>query len=236
MAHMRAETDRTIPEMLVDRALLLTLYVQAARTGSVGDKLKAQKLAFLAAYPLFVKRIKAFNLEFYRYDLGPISTAIYENWSVYDELGLLPLKGNEFGAPSKIASELVDDFVAEVLARPKNRLVRDRIAKVALEFGRATTGAILDHVYGLKAATIEDPSKRPIREIPKYEHFTRVLDEGEAAAIMVVDSPWIDTLAIELIPENSRAIDRAVADLRAGRVFRGTGNGEVERDAATGLY
>ncbi len=58
--------ERTREERLKDKAVVLAL---CARTqlaiGSIGDRLKIQKLCFLVGYPLFEKRVKGLNYTFF---------------------------------------------------------------------------------------------------------------------------------------------------------------------------
>lgn len=212
---MRRENQRTPEEIIIDRALLLTLYCATAEHGHLGTKLKAQKLPFLAAVPMFEADEKAFSLEFFRWNHGPMSKAVYDALEDFDALGFVSVSGYELSKPSAEAHQLARAFTDEVLkGNPQNDFCLRRLRSVARKYGEYSSFGLRDLVYDMKFTPLESNRKMTVRETPKTWHFTAALDAAEAVRTLHVPGEWLDTLAVRLNPHNYGSLKRASKQLR----------------------
>lgn len=126
--------ERTVDEELSDNALLLALYsdVQRLEGNSFGDRIKATKIAFLAAYPLYTKRIKAVNCRFFRYKYGPFSKHLVETWEHMRDAGFMV--GDATYSTTPDGDALAADFKREVLGLSENAQILDALNSVSSEF------------------------------------------------------------------------------------------------------
>lgn len=223
---MRAE--RTDYERLTDDALLLCLWDRAQQVSgqeAVGDKLKAMKLAFLAAYPMFRDRLKGLNLGFYRYKWGPYTEQIDDNLADLKTGGLLG--EDELYFVTDRGHSFVDEFTRDVLGLEENRPILSALEQAAESAGALSTDRILDLVYDMRCYTIESPArKQQVRAVEWYRRFTRILDDDEADAALYVPPGWEMTLELTLDPAALRNLQRGVEEINAGnwRIWTPTGS------------
>jgi uncharacterized phage-associated protein len=206
---MRSENLRTPEEILTDKALLLALYSLVAKKNKINDMLKAQKLPFLVAAPLFWKSQKAFSLEFYRYQQGPMSNGIYNAIDDFNQLQLMYRNEYLVSQPTKRAIEFSNDFINEVLSISDNEFCYKEINKIVEYYGKYSGEQLRDLVYKLPFKTIESDKEQLVRDVPRLQHFTNALDEDEAIEKINISKSWMDTLAILLNPSNYESLLRA---------------------------
>lgn len=208
---MRAEWERTGIEITTDKALFLALIWEVQRMGyRVDDLLKAQKLAFLTAYPLFLEREKAFSLEFFRYNYGPMSKAVYGMLDEFNDLGLLKRKGSHISALSNDAADLAAQFSEDVLKEGVNTFCRDQIIETAKTYGKHSGLRLRSIVYDLECKTLESTKTRKVLDIPAFEHFTKALDAHDAKQSLEVTQDWLDTVNIMLSASKTASLERAL--------------------------
>jgi len=209
---MRSEQARTIDEITTDKALLLSLFHLAEKKSPVGSVMKAQKLAFLSAAPMFEENMKAFSLEFFRFKFGPISKGVYLALDDFSAVGLMSRTDYRLSTISKEGRELAEAFIEDVLRGiPENAFCFDRLNLVVNKFSNRTALELRDHVYEIQTKTVESNTLRKIKDIPFYEHFTLALDPEDSRQVLSLPEDWLSTMSIELNPQSLASIERAMS-------------------------
>ncbi|HYQ87226.1 MAG TPA: hypothetical protein VES59_08300 [Bacteroidota bacterium] len=208
---MRDEINRTPEEVTIDKMLLLSLFSLTSQGSTLESMLKVQKLSFLVAMPLFLARKKAFSLEFYRHQKGPMSTGIYTAVDDFHKIGLMKRDKHFLSNTNKRAQDLVKSFIEEVMQGiPENRFLSECLINVVREFANLRASRLTSLVYDMKFPTIEAPNRElTVRETPIHRHFTKVLDQPESELTISIPDDWMDTLAIALSPSNRADFEKA---------------------------
>lgn len=193
-------------QSIINKTLLLCLLREAERHGPLYGRLKIQKLAFLITYNLFQKRCKAFDMTFFRYELGPMSKHVYRA-----EADLEAVKKATFTRVYAEGRNLADAIWEEVLNDERNEPVASEIRRIARRHGSWTGTDLKEHVYKLKVRAIDWPGEMELEKFPKGVEFTRPLTVSEAQSRIHVSQGWLETLALELDPQNRERLDKALA-------------------------
>lgn len=215
--------ERTADEALTDDALILALYALAqneaareTRTDSVGDRLKAMKLVFLANSRMFNEGAKGLNCTFYRWQWGPMSNEVYMAWKRLAGAGLLT-EEEEFQVTRK-GRDLALAFLNDVLDQEENRYFLAIVEQTAKTWGSKTRADILQAVYQMEVTPVGLPVPVRVVDAPLTLHFTEVLDPSEARIAINVPDAWLETLALLINPNATNSILRAEEQAREGRV------------------
>jgi len=215
---------RTPDESIIDKALYLSLLDlvahQKTEKGTViGNRIKCMKLPFLAEYPMFEKRSKGFNLTFFQYDYGPISKNIYEVWRDLEGVGCIAFIEKNWIELKEEGHQLAHTFIDEVLSQEENRAFLNQLRDTAERYGRLATPAILNIVYNLDVFIAELGRSLKVREVPMGMTLIYTLDDEDSSQKLKVSQNWLETLAIELNPENKQSITKAIKDYHQGRIL-----------------
>lgn len=214
-------SERTPSERLSDNVLLLHLWAKAQRQinkPTLGGRLKLMKLAFLAAYPLYLDGTKAFDLQFYRWHHGPMANQVDEVWDELYAFELL-IEREEFSVTEE-GFRLADSFEAEVLALEENRDIAATCDEVVARYGSMDTSQLLEHVYGMHCYSVGSPGKRhSIRSMALGTEITKLIEEGDAEKILHLPPGWQLTLELTFHPNALRHLRSGIEDSRAGRVY-----------------
>ena len=213
--------ERTYEEALVDRALLLTLWHDAAPEPleDAGDKLRQMKLAWIANHGLFGKRAKGLDLAFYRWTWGPMSNHVYEDWTALEQAGLV--ENEERFVITNAGAGLVSDFRGDVVNNELNALFKEELRGVTDRWREEpSTKAILDHVYAMTVQPVRHPWQNPlaVRDMALGTQLTLVHEEAEALARFHVEQAWMETLALLFAPGERALVAKAERAFREGRV------------------
>ena len=213
--------ERTDYEELTDSAVLLCLWSEAQeRSGenAVGDRLKAMKLAFLVAYPLYRDRVKALNLQFFRYTRGPMAKEVYTAWEQLRSRALM--REEEVWTVTSEGKRLAQRFREDALARNENAPVLEAINNVVCHYAALSTQDILEHVYQMPLYTLDSPGQaRKMEQIPEKEDFTRLLSEDEAVCCLYVPRDWQVTLDLVFNADALDNLQRGIDDTYKGRML-----------------
>lgn len=213
---------RTPEECIIDKALylvLLDLVAQKKGSAVIGDRLKCMKLCFLAEYPLFEQRIKAFNLTYFNYDHGPISKHLYEVWKDLEGTGYISFVEQHRIELNDKAHDLTHDFISEVLAKEENKVVYNQLQATSEDYGKLATPSILNMVYDMEVCILDSGERAKIKDAPLGVDFIHILDDEDACSKVVINQSWLETLALELNPNNRQLVARAVRNFNEGCVF-----------------
>jgi uncharacterized phage-associated protein len=214
--------ERTQDEVIIDDALILALYSLAqdrSSQGTVGDRLKAMKLVFLANHDMFRQQAKGLNCTFFRWDWGPMSNEVYRAWEQLIYAGFLEEEEDLVVTPR--GKEFAEAFLAEVLSLEENRFFLMAIRHIADEWGDKSRSEMLSAVYKVEISPVGSPLRMTVADAPRTIHFTEALDEHETKIALRVPEGWLETLALQLNPKATESVRRAQEDVREGRVIEG---------------
>ncbi len=217
---MAYRTRRTTDEVLGDNILALCMLYLSREHGREGDKLKAMKMLFLAAYDMFRDQTKALNIRFYRYEKGPYSTEAQGAWEASGDAGFLIRPRTAFDQLhlTNEGVQLAREFYGDALSTGPNKAIRDCLLGVAEEYGDCRTSRIMEDVYEMRVETVEKPGEpRRIRDI-QHGTFTHLIESEDAVTALDIGEGWLTTLAIEFSPRHRAGMAAAMEDLAAGRV------------------
>lgn len=212
--------ERTPDEMIIDKALILAQLDRIAhyKDDVVGDRIKCMKLPFVVEYPMFERRIKAFNLTYFRFEWGPISKGVYEAWRDLKAVGCLAFDQNLL-VLTQAGHHLAHDFTSDVLQIEDNLFFFTELDNVAQKFARLSTTWVKELVYRMDVQPIEGGSRLKVRDAPIGTNFTKALDDHEATQALKVSQGWLETLAVELNAQNKGSITKAIEDFHKGRIL-----------------
>lgn len=202
---------RTEREILTDRLLMLFLINQTERSGHrITGEVKLMKMVFQTETKMVRDKIKAFNYSFYRWDFGPLSNDVMKDLCCLTSNGLLEKHGTYFCMSSK-GRELLKHF-SNLFSRNQNVLTY--VKKAVNEFAPYSGER-------LKEATYDSPilfENKLIRDTEPSEQLLTKLDQNEAMSWFLLDDDSEETLSLLIDQKACDALERGVADVRAGRV------------------
>ena len=217
--------ERTREERLKDKAVVLAL---CARTqlaiGSIGDRLKIQKLCFLVGYPLFEKRVKGLNYTFFTYTWGPFTKDLYEAETDFEEAGLLERQGKIYSL-SGTGLALGRVVYTALQETTENGPILQAIDHVVNTFANLGTDALITHTHKMSVIPVGWRESQVLEGLPFYLNLTQVLDDEEANTILQINPDWLDSLGdalLEGVPEDGQALRRmannpqVISDLKRG--------------------
>jgi len=207
----------TPEERVKNAALFLCLAEQLAQDGVIGDRLKVQKCTFLVTLDQFEKRLKGFNLTFFRYKMGPLSRQVYDIVDMLKAAGLVDSRGTRYYLTEQGLSFALQ-FCAELWADPQNKPFHEQFVAVGNQFGTMSSSGVKDYVYSLTVTPIGG-QEQAIRDMPEGLDITQVLDPDEATREIVIPQGWLETLAIMASPESRRGLEQAERELAAGKTL-----------------
>lgn len=212
--------ERTPEEAILDKALILSLLDRVAhyKDDNVGDKIKCMKLPFLVEYPMFERKLKGFNMTYFRYERGPLSKHVYEAWRDLQATGCLTFDGYSL-ILTQIGHSLAHEFISDVLKTEENSFFFEQLEGVAKKFGPLPMSLVQRLVYAMDVQPLEGGPRLKVRDADVGTNFTRALEKKEAKQVLKVDQSWLETLAIELNPENKQSINKAIEDFHKGHVL-----------------
>lgn len=218
---MSYRTDRTPQEILTDNILALSMLELSRQYGTEGDRVKAMKMLFLAAYDMFRDNVKALNMRFYRHQRGPYSDEARQAWEWLSAAGLLIQPGtdvDEFEVTEEGVS-LADEFIRGVLSSEHNEPIRDYFEGVAVRYAAWEQPDLVRHVYNM-VVRLADSGGRPRRlGAVKRGTFTHVIERTDAVLALEMDEDWHDTLEILSSPEYDRQAMRQTSDAAYDELF-----------------
>ncbi len=165
---------------------------------------KLEKLVFLAEKDLHEKKIKAFNYLFYRWDHGPYSRGLYDDFDRLKAAGLIKKSGWTWILTSR-GWAFLDYFSSELKRNPQ---IVDLLNEIIETEGPKRTQDLLKEIYSL---CIENVS---IRDIPKGRRLLKKLEDEEASEAFILGPAKAATFNIERNAELLQSLDRALSDLK----------------------
>lgn len=142
-----------------NKVLMLSLISMSSKQGWLGIT-KLQKLSFLMEYFLSKKNKRAFDYDFFMYDLGPISKGVYNDleFLMNEEL----VTEDEDGIrPSKLGESINNQF-REIIPKEINSAMQD----IASEYASMKTAELVKSVHKMRIRLPEGTIAR-VGSIPK---------------------------------------------------------------------
>lgn len=213
--------ERSDHERLTDNAILMCLWARSqncAGSAFLGDRIKLMKLAFFTAYDLYVQQIKALNLEFYRWDLGPMAREVYSSWDNLRARGLMA--EDELWFVTEEGIRFASSFANEVLSLTPNEPILRAIDDVVGRYAAMSTEEIKDAVYKMYCYTLDSPlRKHEVKSIARGKVFTRSYDEDEVETSLFIPPGWQITLELAFHSQAVSDFRRGVEDAHEGRIY-----------------
>lgn len=196
--------ERTREEVLKDKALLLVLFARIhTLTGSIGDRLKMQKLSFLVCYPLFTSRIKGLNLTFFTYRWGPFTKDLYDVEVDFEEADLIA-RTDKMIMVTEDGLSLAHAIGVSLSAFPENAAIMERVDCVVNEYGGFDKGRLIDITHEMEVFPVGWQEKERLDRLPLHLDLTRVLDDEEANEILEIERSWLDSLGGIIDPSREK--------------------------------
>lgn len=191
---------RNPKEIYIDNLLTLYLLKHSQDKGyCIDGPLKFQKLAFISELEMTTQKEKGLHLKFFRYNLGPYSKDLAEDYKKLEKLGL--------AKHYKITSATVDilNFLWDELEKINdNRLIVDKIRETINRYGKYPGPNLTNKVYDMKMEPHDMPgSKLKIRDIPP---FTDLLVPEIFKANVIFDVP---NDLLDILEEEFKLSDKA---------------------------
>lgn len=142
-----------------NKILMLSLISMTSKKGWLGIT-KLQKLSFLMEYHLFEKHKRAFDYEFFMYDLGPISTGVYRDFEfLMNEEMIIE---NEDGIKLSELGESISKQYQGII--PKE--INDAMQYVVNEYASMGTNDLVELVHKIKVMLPDGTASR-IENVPR---------------------------------------------------------------------
>ena len=126
-----------------NKVLMLSLISTSSKKGWLGIT-KLQKLSFLTEYFLYENDKRAFDYEFFMYDLGPISTGVYRDleFLLNEEL----VSEDEDGIRSSELGESINNQFREIIPKEINSAMQH----IVNEYASMKTNDLVELVHRMK--------------------------------------------------------------------------------------
>jgi uncharacterized protein YwgA len=205
---------RNRKQKLTDLLLDLRAIQIASRKAKFDGLLMLQKITFVAGERYKESNQRVLNQSFYRWDWGPMSEDVYEDFSQMKELGLVQGEGDkEIRLTDKGQRVLV---AATGLFQHEEKLV-SKIDEVAA--GVKNLDALLKDVYSMRVYVEELDKEVKISEIPQGVEMLSPLWESEAKETLELSNEWAETLDLLMDSETDSRIRKSMEDARKGKLL-----------------
>jgi uncharacterized protein YwgA len=205
---------RNKKQKLIDILLDLRAIQIASMKAKFDGLLMLQKITFVAGERYKESNQRVLNQTFYRWDWGPMSDDVYEDFSQMKELGLVQGDADEeIRLTDKGQRVLV---AATSLFQHDEKLV-SKIDEVAA--GVKDLDALLKDVYSMKVFIEELDKEVRIGEIPKGIVMLTPMWESEAKETLDLSTEWAETLDLLMDSETDSRIRKSMEDARKGKLL-----------------
>lgn len=160
------------------------------------------------------KKTKAFNYDFFAWDLGPLSKEIYLDHKKLADNNTISQTRNI--TLSKKGKKLLEDLDG---IYEKNREILRHIDKIVDEFADLDTNSIVEYVHDMKIKFGGYEESVRIGNLERGTDIISKIDEKDAKKSFEIDESWIETLEILMDKEFCEAIEESQKDAREGRIF-----------------
>jgi uncharacterized protein YwgA len=198
---------------LIDLALSLRAIKKASDKTRFRGLLMLQKIMFVAGYRYRASRERVLGQSFYRWDYGPMSDEVYEDFTTMGNLGLISgAKDEEITLTPEAESVLTrlsplfEENLGELSELDE---VADQVKNL---------DSLMKYVYSMKVRVEELDRTMPMDEIPKGYELLSPLFDDEAEKKFKFDDAWLETFELMLDRKADREIKQAIDDARNGRV------------------
>jgi uncharacterized phage-associated protein len=205
--------QRTEREILTDRLLMLFLIGQTQRHGyKISGEVKLMKLVFQTETKMVKDKVKAFNYSFYRWDFGPLSNGVMKDLRYMIDNDLLEKHGTYIFISSKGRGLL--KHLSRLL--DKNQNILEYVNKIVNEFASYSGMQLKEVTYDLPLMF----KKKLIRCTKPSEELLSKISQNKARSWFLLDDESEETLSLLMDKKACEALERGIADARAGKIRR----------------
>ncbi len=204
---------RNKKQKIIDMLLNLRMIQEVSKKTAFDGLLMLQKTVFAAAEKYKESNERVLSESFYRWDWGPMSEEVYEDFGQMKDLGLIQgEKDEEIELTERGASVLT--AVNEVFQ--DNVGLLGPLDEVALNVRDLDT--LLDEIYSMKVYVEELDDEMEIGKIPEGTEMLSPVWEDKAKAVFRIDNSWLETLDLLLDADTDSKIRKSISDVRRGRI------------------
>lgn len=205
---------RNRKQKILDILLDLRAIQIASGKAKFDGLLMLQKIAFVAGGRYKQARQRVLSQSFYRWNWGPMSDDVYEDFSQMKGLGLVHGSEDQEIQLTDRGRRILE--AADELFHNNQKLV-SKIDDVAS--GVRNLDALLEEVYSMKVYVEELGKDVLVSEIPEGTEMLVPVWESEATDTLNLDNSWAETLDLLLDPEADSKIRKSMEDARRGRLL-----------------
>lgn len=143
-----------------NKVLMLTLILKSSREGWLGIT-KLMKLSFLTDYFLSNEDKRAFDYEFFMYNLGPMSTGVYHDFEFLLDKELVI--EDEEGIRLSVLGENIEEQFRELI--PKE--ISSTMKHIVNRYASMTTNNLVDAVHKMKVK-LPNGTVTSIEDLPAH--------------------------------------------------------------------
>jgi len=203
--------QRTEREILTDRLLMLFLIDQTQRKGyQITGKVKLMKMIFQAQTKMVKDKVKAFDYSFYRWDFGPMSNGVLKDLECMVNNELLEKQGTYIFVSNR-GREALKQF-SELLQR--NQEILEYLNRTINEFAPYSGRAIKEATYDISLQS----EKKLIRYAKPSDQILGKIEQDNAKSWFLLDDDSEESLSLLMDKEACKALERGIADARAGKI------------------
>lgn len=206
--------NRSKKQRIIDILLDLKAIETASRRAKFDGLLMLQKVVFAAAEEYRRSQQRVLNQSFYRWDWGPMSEEVYEDFAQMKDLDLIfGERDGEVGLTKK--GERILGTVSEVFKSNEELLSKlDRVASNVQDLD-----ALLEEVYSSRVYVEELDKEMMISEIPEGVEMLSPIWESDAKEVFNLDNAWLETLDLLMDSQEDSKIRKSLDDARKGRIL-----------------
>jgi len=205
---------RSENEKIIDLILTLRAIQIASKVTRFQGLLMLQKILFLAAIDYRKLKYHVLSQSFYRWDWGPMSNEVYDDFNVLSTLGLIQgEKDSElFITPE---GEKLLDQTNDIFTNQSNLLkILETKAKEVKDLD-----SILETVYA-QTVFVEDMGREvPMRDIPLGKQIITPVWSLDAKEQLNIDKSWIETFEILINPKMRALVNRSLDEAKHGKLI-----------------
>lgn len=213
----REPGTRSPKEEAMDQLLLLHLIKRANENRRKPGITQLQKRVFLIADKLKNLNMKALNYKFFRYNYGPMSKGIYEDFTQFVEGGFVT---EGFAEVTEEGEKILNHF-EDVFK--KNEEFLSSFNELVDEYCKYDLDGIKDIVYNSSFFISELGEELKVKDIPENVDILSKVREKDATFIFDISDDEVETLEIYFNKEEYNNIKESLAEakIESSTLYRG---------------
>lgn len=208
-------SESSIRERVTNVLCMLYLIDHTNKFGAIENRLKLQKMVFLAQKQSVEKKLKSFGYNFFRWHKGPFSKNLSIDLDTMQDVGFISIRHDKIELTSKGREFLKDS--SGLLELNENFLIV--IDSIIRKYGKIPPDELKEKVYDMQVAVPQIHQLMAIRDIPPGKLILFKTADKNAKCIFGMSSSWLATLELSFSKEAMESLENAVDDAAEGRLF-----------------